>query len=106
MGEKQNGPFQLSFNASLKVDFQGSRVTPWVLSPPGSSRRAGGKTALGRPLGPARSGPRMFPSERRVMSQKVDFWGQMRASLTSAAVRRRAGEHPPACLLLPGGLEA
>ena len=27
MGEKQNHPFQLSFNASLKVDFQGSRVT-------------------------------------------------------------------------------
>ena len=27
MGEKQNEPFQLSFNASLKVDFQGSRVT-------------------------------------------------------------------------------
>ena len=27
MGEKQNQPFQLSFNASLKADFQGSRVT-------------------------------------------------------------------------------
>ena len=27
MGDKQNGPFQLSFNACLKVDFQGSRVT-------------------------------------------------------------------------------
>jgi hypothetical protein len=27
MGEKQNEPFQLSFNASPKVDFQGSRVT-------------------------------------------------------------------------------
>ena len=27
MGERQNQPFQLSFNASLKVDFQGSRVT-------------------------------------------------------------------------------
>ena len=27
MGEKQNQPYQLSFNASLKVDFQGSRVT-------------------------------------------------------------------------------
>ena len=27
MGEILNGPFQLSFNASLKVDFQGSRVT-------------------------------------------------------------------------------
>jgi hypothetical protein len=27
MGEKQNQPFQLSFNSSLKVVFQGSRVT-------------------------------------------------------------------------------
>lgn len=27
MGETQNQPFQLSFNASLKVDFQGSRLT-------------------------------------------------------------------------------
>jgi len=27
VGEKQNQPFQLSFNASLKVDFQGSRLT-------------------------------------------------------------------------------
>ena len=27
MGETQQRPFQLSFNTSLKVDFQGSRVT-------------------------------------------------------------------------------
>src|ERR1035437_10361336 len=27
MGERQNQPFQLSFNGSLKVEFQGSRVT-------------------------------------------------------------------------------
>ena len=27
VGDKQNQPFQLSFNASLKVNFQGSRVT-------------------------------------------------------------------------------
>lgn len=27
MGESINQPFQLTFNASLKVDFQGSRVT-------------------------------------------------------------------------------
>ena len=27
MGEKQNQPFQLLSSASLKVDFQGSRVT-------------------------------------------------------------------------------
>jgi len=27
VGETQNQPFQLSFNLSLKIDFQGSRVT-------------------------------------------------------------------------------
>jgi DDE family transposase len=27
MGEKHHGPFQLSFNSSLRIDFQGSRVT-------------------------------------------------------------------------------
>jgi predicted ribosome quality control (RQC) complex YloA/Tae2 family protein len=27
MGETQSQPFQLSFNRTLKVDFQGSRVT-------------------------------------------------------------------------------
>ena len=27
MGERITQPFQLTFNASLKVDFQGSRVT-------------------------------------------------------------------------------
>lgn len=27
MGEKQNQPFQLSFNPFLQVDFRGSRVT-------------------------------------------------------------------------------
>ena len=27
MREKQNEPFHLSLNASLKIDFQGSRVT-------------------------------------------------------------------------------
>jgi hypothetical protein len=27
MGEIQNWPFQLFFNRSLKVDFQGSRIT-------------------------------------------------------------------------------
>ena len=27
VGERQNRPFQLSFSSSLKVDFQGSRVT-------------------------------------------------------------------------------
>jgi hypothetical protein len=27
VGEEQNQPFQLSFNASVKVDFQGFRIT-------------------------------------------------------------------------------
>ena len=30
MGEKQTKPFQLSFNGSLKVDFQGSHVTSFA----------------------------------------------------------------------------
>ena len=32
MGEIQNQPFQLFFKASLKVDFQGSRITPCFYS--------------------------------------------------------------------------
>jgi len=32
VGERQNQPFQLSFNPSLKVDFQGSRVTVYDLA--------------------------------------------------------------------------
>ena len=31
MGEIPNRPFQLSFNASLKIDFQGSRVTSGLI---------------------------------------------------------------------------
>ena len=27
MGEKENKPFQLTFNGFLKIDFRGSRVT-------------------------------------------------------------------------------
>jgi hypothetical protein len=27
MGDRQNRPFQLSFNGLLKIDFQGSRIT-------------------------------------------------------------------------------
>ena len=30
MGEKENKPFQLSFNGLLKVDFQGSASLPTV----------------------------------------------------------------------------
>ncbi len=30
MGETQKGPFQLSFNSSLRVEFQGARVTSVV----------------------------------------------------------------------------
>ena len=37
VGETQNRPFQLSFNGSLKVDFQGTRVTS---SETGPFRRA------------------------------------------------------------------
>jgi hypothetical protein len=61
LGEIQKRPFQLSFNASLRVDFQGSRVTLsmkerraglWHLQEPHCSRReAAGRTlaAIGPP---------------------------------------------------------
>src|ERR1022692_4513396 len=48
----------------------------------------------------------MSPSAGRVVSQKMNFWGQgNKGRLTSSAVRRRTDEYPPARLLLPGGLE-
>ncbi len=49
MGEIQNQPFQLSFNASLKVDFQGSRVTSDP-SAKASGRQADGGLVLVREL--------------------------------------------------------
>src|ERR1039457_170062 len=48
----------------------------------------------------------MSPAAGRVVSQKMNFWGQgNKGRLTSSAVRRRTDEYPPARLLLPGGLE-
>ena len=77
MGEKQNEPFQLSFNASLKVDFQGSRVTSdgglilvrelderlglgeLIAEHLSDSRRSKNyATAAGRPVPPVRLQPR------------------------------------------------
>src|SRR5712692_5012336 len=49
MGEIQNKPFQLSSNASLKVDFQGSRVTSDP-SAKASGRQADGGLILVREL--------------------------------------------------------
>src|ERR1022692_1490937 len=75
--------------------------------PPGCSRRAGGKRPWGvreRTGGPD---PKNVPLGSRVVSQKVNFWGQgNKGRLTSSAVRRRTGEYPAARLLLPGGLPA
>src|ERR1039457_6153720 len=62
-------------------------------------------------LGASASGPAAEPLAQnvplgsRVVSQKVNFWGQgNKGSLISSAVRRRTGEYPPGRLLLPGGL--
>ena len=43
MGESGNEPFELSFNRSLKVDFQGSRVT--------SDGSIGNRAGVGRASG-------------------------------------------------------
>jgi hypothetical protein len=57
--------------------------------------------------GPAEDlGTKNVPPGCKVVSQKMNFWGQgNKRSRTSSAVRRRTGEYPPARLLLPGGLE-
>ena len=48
-GEKQNQPFQLSFNPTLKVAFQGSRVTSdWLLLAEGHLTRRRFGAMLGR----------------------------------------------------------
>jgi hypothetical protein len=55
MGDKQNQPFQLSFNAALKVDFQGSRVTSdggLILLRSGNVHSADGWEELLLPEGP------------------------------------------------------
>ena len=76
MGEKQNGPFQLSFNASLKVGFQGSRVTSDGGLPPGArTRRAArlrriDRTASdGLPREIQETG--LHPIQRRVVDPKL-----------------------------------
>jgi hypothetical protein len=40
MGERQNQPFQLLFNASHKVDFQGSWVTSDAIVSQGTWRKS------------------------------------------------------------------
>ena len=47
MGEKENKPFQLSFNGLLKVDFRGSRVTSDAGLIPLLSKLAFWKTDVG-----------------------------------------------------------
>jgi hypothetical protein len=51
MGEKQNGPIQYSFNASLKLDFQGLWVTPdgGLILVPELGERQGFSELIGQP---------------------------------------------------------
>jgi hypothetical protein len=78
MGEIQNQSFQLSFNASLKVDFQDSRVT----SEAGEDGRSAGETC---PLLLATAGRK--PSDAAVS-------GKLMEQATTAGVQgsRKAGE--------------
>src|ERR1035438_5383032 len=63
--------------------------------PPGCSRRAGGKRPWGvRERAGADPLTQNVPLGSRVVSQKVNFWGQgNKGSLISSAVRRRTGEY-------------
>src|ERR1017187_7633377 len=85
------------FTVTLRL---ASASSSWVQQ---ASRR---KTGLGASAsGPGADLTQNVPLGSRVVSQKVNFWGQgNKGSLISSAVRRRTGEYPPGRLLLPGGL--
>lgn len=77
MGERQNQPFQLSFNASLKIDFQGSRVTSdggLVLVRELDERLGFGELIEQHLLTPGVGGIRSFPSPTWCGSPFTAVW--------------------------------
>jgi Transposase DDE domain group 1 len=81
VGETQDRPFQLSFNSSLKVDFQGSRVTSdgGLVMVRELDERLGLSALMERHLIDSRRGKNM-------MSRKVGSWESRAASLTSSLI--------------------
>src|SRR5215472_9529165 len=96
MGEKQNEPFQLSFDASLKVDFQGSRVTS-----------DGGLILvreLDERLGPGDLIAKYLSDARRGKNTQLPLLDRFRQSVYSRAAGYEDGRLP--LLLLPTAARA
>ena len=76
MGEKQNQPFQLSFNASLKVDFQGSRVTSdgGLILVRELEERLGFSELIGQHLTDSRGKNTQLPLEGRLIKHARYYW--------------------------------
>ena len=105
MGEKENKPFQLSFNGLLKVDFQGSRVTSdgglirgralslsltWRTPPvysPSRPLRYSSRTLCAKRMSPSLAFPIFGPASRQVCFAR----GMTSSSNTLEALARVSG---------------
>lgn len=76
MDEKQNQPFQLSFDASLKVDFQGSRVTSdgGLILVRELEERLGFSELIGQHLTDSRGKNTQLPLEGRLIKHARYYW--------------------------------
>ncbi len=88
MGEDGNKPFQLSFNPSLKVDFQGSRVTSdgGLILVRELDERLGLSVLIERHLLDSRRGRNIqLPLADLLRNRSIAAWPGMRMSTTPRA---------------------
>jgi hypothetical protein len=103
VGEKQNQPFQLSFNASLKVGFQGSRVTSdgGLILVRELDERLGFSGLIDQYLTDSRGKNTQLPLEGRLIKHARYYWlllaeGHLTRRLFEAMVQRIAALSLPA----------
>ena len=89
MGETQKQPFQLSFNPSLKVYFQGSRVTSdaGLILVRGSDERLGFSELIGQHLTDCRAKYTQLPLADRLRQSPTVAWRAVQMSTTPGGWR-------------------
>jgi hypothetical protein len=99
VGETQNRPFQLSFNSSLKVDFQGARVTSdgGLILVRELDERLGLSALMERHLTDSRRGKNTQLSLADLLRQSISAWRVTKMSTTpSGSLRiRLSGSSAP-----------
>ena len=90
MGETQKQPFQLSFNPSLKVDFQGSRVTSdgGLILVRELDERLGFSELIGQHLTDSRAKNTQLPLADLLRQSSTVAWRAMRMSTTPSVSRK------------------